>query len=230
MTQAIYDKYVSDHAQFEASPGVNGPAWLGRLRTNGLAAFKQAGFPTATRGNEQWKYTNVGPIARAAFDLPTAEAAQAVSLADVKAVAPWDDGWTRLVFVNGLYMASLSTAPGDGVAQVASQPFHRASLRVFTERVHVERPGNAHNVFHGRADPVSSCVLRKHGLRQKNAPHDRSDLEVAAGELLGQRSYHGIRRVIVDEEREQIAGHVFTRLVLFECQIDHGQVVEVGRC
>ena len=120
MTQAIYDKYVSDHAQFAASPGVNGPAWLGRLRTNGLAAFKQAGFPTATRGNEQWKYTNVGPIARAAFDLPTTEAAQAASLADVKAVAPWDDAWTRLVFVDGLYSASLSLAPADGVTQVAS--------------------------------------------------------------------------------------------------------------
>jgi Fe-S cluster assembly protein SufD len=120
MTQAIYDKYVSDHALFEASPGVNGPTWLGKLRTSGLEAFKQAGFPTATRGNEQWKYTNVGPIARVAFDLPSAQAVEAVSLAKIKAVAPWDDAWTRLVFVDGLYSASLSQTPTDGVAQVAS--------------------------------------------------------------------------------------------------------------
>lgn len=120
MTQAVYDKYVSDHALFEASPGVNGPAWLGKLRTSGLEAFKQAGFPTATRGNEQWKYTNVGPIARVAFDLPSAQAAKAVSLAKIKTVAPWDDGWTRLVFVDGLYSASLSKVPADGVAQVTS--------------------------------------------------------------------------------------------------------------
>jgi hypothetical protein len=108
MTQAIYDKYVSDHAMFEASPRVNGPAWLGKLRATGLAAFKQAGFPTATRGNEQWKYTNVGPIERATFDLPSAQAAEAVSLASVKSVSPWDDGWSRLVFVDGFYSAALS--------------------------------------------------------------------------------------------------------------------------
>ena len=120
MTQAVYDKYIADHALFEASPGVNGPAWLGKLRTSGLAAFKRVGFPTATRGNEQWKYTNVGPIARAAFDLPTADAVEAVSLAKIKTVAPWDDGWTRLVFVDGLYSSSLSKVPADGVAQVTS--------------------------------------------------------------------------------------------------------------
>jgi Fe-S cluster assembly protein SufD len=120
MTQAIYDKYVSDHATFEASPGVNGPTWLGKLRATGLAAFKQTGFPTATRGNEQWKYTNVSPIGRATFDLPSAQAVEAVSLASVKAVSPWDDGWSRLVFVDGLYSAALSDAPADGVAQITS--------------------------------------------------------------------------------------------------------------
>jgi len=120
MTQAIYDKYVSDHATFEASPGVNGPAWLGELRATGLAAFKQAGFPTGTRGNEQWKYTNVGPIGRATFDLPSAKAAEAVSLAHVKAVSPWDDSWSRLVFVDGLYSEALSATPADGIAQVTS--------------------------------------------------------------------------------------------------------------
>jgi Fe-S cluster assembly protein SufD len=120
MTQAIYDKYVADHARFAASPEVNGPAWLGKLRTSGLAAFKQAGFPTATRGNEQWKYTNVGPIARAAFELPSMQATERVSIAKIKTVAPWDDAWTRLVFVDGLYSASLSQTPTDGIAQVSS--------------------------------------------------------------------------------------------------------------
>ena len=105
---------------FEASPRVNGPAWLGKLRATGLSAFKQAGFPTATRGNEQWKYTNVGPIERATFDLPSAQAAEAVSLASVKSVSPWDDGWSRLVFVDGFYSAALSATQADGVAQVTS--------------------------------------------------------------------------------------------------------------
>lgn len=122
MTQAIYDKYIADHARFAASPGVNGPAWLGKLRTSGLAAFKQVGFPTATRGNEQWKYTNVGPIARTAFELPSAQAAEAVSLARIKSVAPWDDAWTRLVFVDGFYSASHSSISADDSAQVSNIP------------------------------------------------------------------------------------------------------------
>ncbi len=120
MTQAIYDKYVADHARFASSPKANGPSWLGKLRMDGLGSFIQSGFPTAPRGNEQWKYTNVGPIARTAFDLPTAETAEVVSLDDIKAIGPWDDDWTRLVFVDGFYSAALSMAPGDSVAQVAS--------------------------------------------------------------------------------------------------------------
>ena len=43
------------------------PAWLRQLRGQAWAHFTELGFPTARRGNEAWKYTNAGPIARHVF-------------------------------------------------------------------------------------------------------------------------------------------------------------------
>jgi Fe-S cluster assembly protein SufD len=75
-----------------------------------LTRFSELGFPTARRGNEKWKYTNVGPIADAAFGYPF-DAASRVKPADVRRVAPWHDGWASIVFVNGRYSPALSTTP-----------------------------------------------------------------------------------------------------------------------
>ena len=47
------------------------PHWLRSLRRDAMDAFTTLGFPTARRGNEEWKYTDVRPIARAGFRLPT---------------------------------------------------------------------------------------------------------------------------------------------------------------
>ena len=41
----------------------SGPAWLEELRSRGAARFAALGFPTVR--NEEWRFTNVAPIARA---------------------------------------------------------------------------------------------------------------------------------------------------------------------
>ena len=46
------------------------PPFAARLRERGAERFGALGFPTARRGNEYWKYTDVAPIARGAFALP----------------------------------------------------------------------------------------------------------------------------------------------------------------
>ena len=87
------------------------------------------GFPTARRGNEKWKYTNVGPIAKASFGYLDEPSPNGLAAAEVRRVAPWDDSWASLVFVNGRYSEALS-APrsGNGVrvtsleAALASHP------------------------------------------------------------------------------------------------------------
>jgi Fe-S cluster assembly protein SufD len=63
------------------------------LRQLGFARFTELGFPT-TR-DEDWRFTNVAPIARGAF--ARAEASEV----DVAKLAPWATT-NRLVFVNGI--------------------------------------------------------------------------------------------------------------------------------
>ena len=43
-----------------------GASWIKRLRENAMDRFKQVGFPSVKE--EEWKYTNVAPIARIDFN------------------------------------------------------------------------------------------------------------------------------------------------------------------
>ena len=125
MTQALasYERYRADSKVFDERLSANGSAWLRDIRKRGLESFIALGFPTARRGNEKWKYTNVGPIARAAFEYPFEADGQVVSTAEIEKLAPWDEGWARLVFVDGQYSEALSSPqpPGNG-AYVANLP------------------------------------------------------------------------------------------------------------
>lgn len=107
---ATYDRYLTDFRTFERGLPAKGPKWLRQVRERALSCFSELGFPTARRGNERWKYTNVGPIADATFSYPFG-AGPAVELADIRRVAPWDDGWASIVFVNGRYSRALSAVP-----------------------------------------------------------------------------------------------------------------------
>ena len=60
--------YHADYMALRAQTA--GPAWLDQLRAAAWERFDAAGFPTARRGNEPWKYTSVAPLARARFVHP----------------------------------------------------------------------------------------------------------------------------------------------------------------
>ena len=60
--------YYADYRALRAESG--GPDWLNGLRAAAWERFDAAGFPTARRGNEPWKYTSVAPIARGRFVHP----------------------------------------------------------------------------------------------------------------------------------------------------------------
>ena len=115
MTQALskHEMYVSDFRAFQEGAATNGPAWIRRIREDALSRFSELGFPTARRGNEKWKYTNVGPISKAAFNYPVEPSPNGVKAADIQGVAPWHDGWVNLVFVDGRYSEALSTPPAS---------------------------------------------------------------------------------------------------------------------
>lgn len=66
MTQVAerHDTYAADFETFRTTPGF-GPEWLRTTRTAAFARFMERGFPT-TR-DEEWKFTNVAPIAGTEF-------------------------------------------------------------------------------------------------------------------------------------------------------------------
>jgi Fe-S cluster assembly protein SufD len=121
MTQAVapHDTYLSDFRAFEDALPPGEPAWLRDLRERALSRFAVLGFPTARRGNEPWKYTNVAPIAEGGFAYAAA-AAPAVTPDGLRSAIVWDEGWHSLVFVNGRYAPALSTAAPASGARVAS--------------------------------------------------------------------------------------------------------------
>src|SRR3989440_1161187 len=82
------------------------PSWLFPLRKAGLARFAEQGFPTIN--DEDWRFTNVSPIAKLPFR-PIFEAHQ--NGLDRDAAAAFTFGALpahRLVFVNGHYAPGLS--------------------------------------------------------------------------------------------------------------------------
>ncbi|MDB5296369.1 MAG: Iron-regulated transporter permease protein SufD [Phycisphaerales bacterium] len=84
------------------------PGWLADLRRDGMARFDAVGFPTTKQ--EEWRFTNVAPIAKTDFRLAVPEddggAADAVDRHTFGKAAA-----AELVFVNGQYRPDLST-PG----------------------------------------------------------------------------------------------------------------------
>ena len=104
MTQTIdtYRQYADQYAGLPTA----GPAWLNTLRQRGFDNFSRLGFPTARKGNEAWKYTNVAPVARAEFSLPSKSDVSEGE--ELRSAAPWVDDWNTLVFVNGQFNSDLS--------------------------------------------------------------------------------------------------------------------------
>ena len=64
--QEQQDSYLTHFERFERGESSGSASWLMPIRKAALARFSELGFPTTK--NEEWKYTNVAPIARANFD------------------------------------------------------------------------------------------------------------------------------------------------------------------
>ena len=115
MTQALteYDRYADQYANVAGF----GPTWLRNLRQKGFDNFSRLGFPTARRGNEAWKYTNVAPVARAEFSVSTSD--ESPSEEALRDSLPWVEDWNTLVFVNGRFSPELSITHDTGSVTVS---------------------------------------------------------------------------------------------------------------
>jgi len=95
--------YLESFARFEKSAVGRDLAWLRKLRQAGFARFCELGFPTTH--DEDWRFTNVTPISRTAFQ--PAESAK-VKQRDIQPfLIP--GAACQLVFVNGRYAPELSS-------------------------------------------------------------------------------------------------------------------------
>ena len=123
MTQVLEkeDNYLSEFRAFERGLSADEPGWVHQIRQRALERFAELGFPTARRGNEKWKYTSVAPLANSTFSYPFHPNPEELTAAGIRRIAPWDDTWANLVFIDGRYCEALSrpAAQGNG-ARVAN--------------------------------------------------------------------------------------------------------------
>src|SRR5438128_12344719 len=99
MTQPpdVKERYVADFRTFAGNGAGAAPPWLKEIRTQAIARFAELGFPTMKQ--EEWRFTNVAPIAEAEFTLAHTPRSPLPGPADIErlslGVGP------RVVFVDG---------------------------------------------------------------------------------------------------------------------------------
>jgi Fe-S cluster assembly protein SufD len=98
-TDPYWEKF--EHSDFSQ------PAWLFPIRKAAMARFAESGFPTTN--DEDWRFTNVAPIARRAFAPVTKYSRGSLSAADLRKYSFTGLEASRLVFVNGLFSAEFSS-------------------------------------------------------------------------------------------------------------------------
>jgi Fe-S cluster assembly protein SufD len=98
--------YINGFAGFEKTAPGSSLDWLKSIREDAITKFSELGFPTPR--DEDWRFTNVAPIARSSFDIPVNGMDQ-VSAADLTPYQFKGEQVSELVFINGHYSSELST-------------------------------------------------------------------------------------------------------------------------
>ena len=104
--------YLTAFQSLRENGSARDPSWLHALRDTAISTFSDLGFPVARRANEEWKYTDIRPIARTLFQPPAAPLSERVGGIDLKPLTLGQSGWSRLVFVDGSYAEELSSLSG----------------------------------------------------------------------------------------------------------------------
>lgn len=97
-----HETYLAEYGRFTKDRGHAAPAWVKERRAAASSRFAEVGFPTTRQ--EDWRFTNIAPIAESEFALASGAFAQAPALVAGVNVP----GAVRLVVVNGQFAAGLS--------------------------------------------------------------------------------------------------------------------------
>jgi Fe-S cluster assembly protein SufD len=97
------ESYLAEYERFAKTRGQAAPEWLNALRARAAARFGALGFPTVR--NEDWRFTNVTPIAETTFRLGESAPTNA---ADMVRRVSFAGAAARLVLLNGRFSPELS--------------------------------------------------------------------------------------------------------------------------
>jgi Fe-S cluster assembly protein SufD len=100
------DHYASQFEELEKRSAGREDVWLLPLRKAAIARFAELGFP-GTR-HEEWRYTNVAPIAKSEFE-PASADLKTVTREQLSPFVFGDPDPILLVFVNGFFNEALSS-------------------------------------------------------------------------------------------------------------------------
>src|ERR1051326_2448872 len=98
------DPYLAKFERFEKE--AEQPSWLFPLRKAGIARFAELGFPTTRQ--EDWRFTNIAPIAKLPFRPVFNTNADGVAAGALDGLTFANLIGPRLVFVNGQFSKALS--------------------------------------------------------------------------------------------------------------------------
>lgn len=101
------EHYEKTFAGQESALAASGPPWLHDLRKQGLAAFKELGFPGLR--NEAWRGTRVRPIAEKDFVPVEGYSPNGFGVDALRTATFEDHDCRRIVVVDGHYAAELSS-------------------------------------------------------------------------------------------------------------------------
>jgi Fe-S cluster assembly protein SufD len=107
------EPYLQKFARFENE--TKHPSWVFPLRKAGISRFAELGFPTVN--DEDWRFTNVAPIAKLPFRPVFESSRDGLTRDSITHFTFSSLPATRLVFVNGHYVDDLSSLgrPQPGV-------------------------------------------------------------------------------------------------------------------
>jgi Fe-S cluster assembly protein SufD len=107
---------VEFQRQFDTARA-DGQTWLQETREAAVRKFTELDFPTTKQ--EDWKYTNVSPIANTVFELAR-DGGSRVDVDTARRLLAGSEKATRLVFVDGIFSAALSSKKTPGGVRVGS--------------------------------------------------------------------------------------------------------------
>jgi Fe-S cluster assembly protein SufD len=121
MEEPLRKGMLATFDEFERAGQGETPSWLQALRKGGIAHFAELGFPTTK--HEEWRFTNVAPIARAEWRLSPRGDGKITEKQVARLAFPGLSG-PRLVFVDGWFAPNLSEIPAGFGARI--QNLHAA--------------------------------------------------------------------------------------------------------